>query len=671
MAKSSKPRSAPKKTKASIELNTSADDLIFGVGVASLKPEAKFPVSEWADAFRVLSPVSSAEAGPWRTSRTPYAREIMDMLSSGSPAQRVIFMKASQIGGTEIGLNWLGYIADMAPGPTLYVVPNESFAKDYSRLRITPMIEESERLKSKISEAKSRDSGNTIMRKEFPGGYLAMTGANVPSNLRGKPIRYLFMDELDEFPGDVGGQGDPVELAITRTRTFSRRKKIYAASSPTIAGRSRIEKLFEESDKRYFFVPCTSCGHMQRLVWSQIKWVDREPNTAVYECEKCQHHMREFEKTSMLANGEWRATQTAKNAATVGYHLSALYSPPGMFSWAECVESFLKSKEDRLLLKVFVNTILGEVFEERGDAPDWEILSARKENYPRGLIPSGGYIITAGVDIQKDRAEVEIVAWGSGKTSWSVDYRIIDGAPEGFELWERLDKLLLEEFAHEEGGSLPIHMLAVDSGAFTQYVYDWARRHPPGRVMAVKGMDSANQILMTPKFVDVDIRGKRIPNGVRLWGVGVSIAKMELYTLLRLPKNEDGTYPAGFVHFPSYDDVWFKQLTAESLVQRNKKGGGVDFSWVLPPGKRAEALDCRVYARAAAAGLSVDRFTDVQWDRIREEFNSTIKGDRRIQKQQKRDAPAPPRMSGAPSGMQLKPSHRPARGLRADWHDPD
>lgn len=669
MAASSKKK---RTTKETISIESAADELVFSTGVQSMKPESHFPVSEWADAFRILSPVSSPEPGPWRTSRTPYAKEIMDMLSSGSPARRVIFMKGSQIGGTEIGLNWLGYIIDMAPGPTLYVVPNETFAKDYSKLRISPMITESERLSAKVSEPKSRDSGNTILRKEFAGGFLAMAGANAPASLRGKPIRYLFCDEVDEYLGDVGGQGDPVELSIVRTRNFSRRGKIYIASSPTIAGRSRIEKLFLETDKRYYFVPCTQCGHMQRLVWSQVKWYDGDPNTAVYECEKCSHHMREFEKTSLLANGEWRATAKSQSAGSYGYHLSALYSPPGMFSWAECVEQFLKAKDDRLRLKVFINTILGETFEERGDAPDWELLSARKENYPRGQVPEGGYILTAGVDVQKDRAEIEIVAWGKGKTSWSIDYRMIEGSPEGMELWAKLDKLLLEEFAHEEGGSLPIHMMAIDSGAFTQYVYDWARRHPPGRVMAVKGMDSASQILMTPKLVDVDIRGKRIPNGVRLWGVGSSIAKMELYTMLRLPKNEDGTFPAGYVHFPSYDDVWFKQLTAENLVQKNKKGGGVEFFWSLPSGKRNEALDCRVYARAGAAGLSVDRFTDTQWDRIAEEFRASRKIDRRAKQdstqQNRRQTPS------APQGLMRKhfgDAPTQGRGVRADWHETD
>lgn len=661
-----------KSSKRKIEISGDADSLVFETGLSGLRAEQKMPVSEWADSFRVVSAMSSPEPGQWRTDRVPYAKEIMDALSVGSQYKKIVFMKGSQIGGTEIGLNWLGYIMDVAPGPVLYTVPNETFAKEYSRLRIDPMIEECERLTGKVREPKSRDGGNTTLRKEFIGGSLSMTGANSSANLRGKPIRFLFMDEVDEYPGDVGGQGDSAYQAEVRTRNFSRRKKIYAVSSPTIAGRSRIANMFRETDMRYFFVPCPSCGHMQKLVWAQVKWFDGNPKTAVYECEKCSHHIHDYEKQSLLANGEWRATAKCPRDV-VGFHLSALYSPVGWFSWSDCVEMFLKAKDDRLVLKVFVNTILGEEFEERGDAPDWELLAARRESYARNVVPRGAHILTCGVDVQKDRLELEIVGWGKGKTTWSIDYRVLPGSPESGNTWALLDQILLEEIPCEEGGALPVRMLAIDSGAFTQFVYQWARQHPPGRVMAVKGMDSANQILMTPKMVDVDIRGKRIQAGVKLWGAGVSIAKLELYSLLRLRQNDDGTYPPGFCHFPFYDDTWFKGITAEQLMTRQKRSGAVTSDWVLPPGKRNEPLDCRILNRVAAAGLSLDRFSDLQWDRIAEESNARKSGKR----DDKAQASAPPQKLSQQSRLTnfdgRTSSRHPlsGKGIRADWNDPD
>jgi len=658
-----------KSSNRKIKIENPADALVFDAGLSSLRSEQKMTVSEWADSFRVVSSMSSPEPGQWRTDRIPYAREIMDALSVGSPYKKIVWMKGSQIGGTEVGLNWLGYIMDLAPGPILYTVPNDTFAKDYSRLRVDPLIDECERLSIKVSEPKSRDGGNTTLRKEFIGGSLSMTGANSSASLRGKPIRYLFMDEVDEYPGDIGGQGDSAAQAEVRTRNFSRRKKIYAVSSPTIAGRSRIANMFRETDMRYYFVPCPACGHMQRLVWSQVKWWDDNPKTVVYECESCSHHIHDYEKQSLLANGEWRATAQCQSDV-VGFHLSALYSPVGWFSWSECVEMFLLAKKDRLVLKVFVNTILGEEFEERGDAPDWEILAARRESYPTNVVPSGAYILTCGVDVQKDRLELEIVGWGKGKTSWSIDYRILAGTPDNENTWALLDQVLLEEVPCEDGGSLPIRMLAIDSGAFTQFVYQWARKHPPGRVMATKGMDSANQILLPPKMMDVDIRGKRIPNGVKLWGAGVSIAKLELYSLLRMRQNDDGSYPSGYCHFPFYDDVYFKGLTSEQLVTKNKKTGGISSSWVLPPGRRNEPLDCRILNRIAAAGLSLDRFSDAQWDIIAEEFSARKKDPKQ------RDSHAPPSVPARRSQQSINvgASRRnplSGRGIRADWNDPD
>jgi len=669
MAKSSKTQP---KSKTKIEY------FVFEAGREGLAPDRDLTVSQWADSERVLSNISSPEPGPWRTERVPYMREIMDALTSTSPFKKVVFMKGSQIAGTEAGLNWIGYCMDVSPGPMLYILPNMTFARDYSNQRLGPMIDESPALKGKVRESRAKKGGSTILRKEFPMGTFGLTGAETSAAVKGKPVKYLFMDEVDEYPKDVKRQGSVIKLAEVRTRNF-RGKKIYICSSPTIKGASNIEHEFEQTDKRYYFVPCTSCSHMQRLVWAQVKWESGNPKSAHYECIKCGHKMQEYEKQAMLANGEWRATATSKSKDLVGYHLSALYSPVGWLSWSDCVEQFLEAKEDRLLLKVFVNTVLGETFEERGDAPDWEIVAARRETYQQNIVPNGAVFLTAGVDVQKDRLEMEIVGWGRGKTTWSVAYRTIWGNPDdedpGKNPWEKLDSVLMETFEREDGGHVPIHMLAIDSSAYTMIVYDWARRHPPGRVMAVKGMDGLTQILRQPKFVDIDIRGKRIANGVRMWGAGVSMAKMELYTMLRLKRNADGTFPPGYMHFPAYDDIWFQQMCSEQLVTRTKADGTTQFVWILPEGKKNEALDCRIYNRMAAAGLSLDRYTEAMWDKAEEDMG--LMSRQRKESLQKRitetihPAPKaqPDRISNLRGGQNSRGGGR--GGLRPDWHDDD
>lgn len=274
---------------------------------AGLKPDPLLKVSEWADEFRVLSQTASSEPGKWRTERTPYLKEIMDSLSPSSSVERVIFMKGAQIGGTEAGNNWIFYVIDQTPGPMLVVQPTVEMGKRWSKGRFAPLIDSTPCLKSKVKDPRSRDSGNTVQSKEFPGGMVVITGANSAVGLRSMPVKYLFLDEIDAYSGDSGGEGDPVLLAIARTNTFKRRK-IFLVSTPTVHGISRIEKEFESSDKRYFFVPCPHCNHYQVLKWPQIKWENNDPKTAHYECTECKGKIENHQKTEMLSRGQWRAT---------------------------------------------------------------------------------------------------------------------------------------------------------------------------------------------------------------------------------------------------------------------------------------------------------------------------------------------------------------------------
>ena len=305
---------------------TAIDELI-ATSIDALQFEPELTVSQWADEHRMLSGKASAEPGPWRTDRTPYLREIMDELSTTSSVQRVVLMAGAQLGKTEAGSNWLGYVIAHAGGPMLMVQPTVDMAKRLSKQRLESLISETPCLSERIAPARSRDSGNTMFAKEWAGGMMILTGANSATGLRSAPCRHIFLDEVDAFPTDVDGEGDPVTLAERRSTTFSRRK-IFMTSTPTVKEFSRIESEFLLSDQRRYFVPCPCCGTLQWLKWPQLKWDDNEPSTVLYECEHCKERFTESHKTQMLTDGRWMATAPG-DGKTAGFHLSSLYSPLG------------------------------------------------------------------------------------------------------------------------------------------------------------------------------------------------------------------------------------------------------------------------------------------------------------------------------------------------------
>jgi phage terminase large subunit GpA-like protein len=593
------------------------EEIYAAAAAAGARPDPLQTISQWADTYRTLSQRASAEPGPWRTERTPYLREIMDCLSPSSAIERVVFMKAGQIGGTECGNNWIGYVIHQAPGPMMAIQPTVEMAKRNSKQRIDALIEESEVLRKLVSDPRSRDSGNTVLSKEFPGGVLVMTGANSAVGLRSMAARYLFLDEVDAYPGDVEGEGDPVNLATTRTRTFARRK-IFLCSTPKITGLSRIEAAFEESDQRRYWVPCPVCNQFQILRFPQLRWPKERPEDAVYVCEHCGQEIQNHQKHWMLPRGEWRAN-AAGDGRTTGFHLSSLYSPVGWFSWGDAAKQFDQAQKNPALLQVFINTVLGETWALRGEAPDWQRLYDRREDHPIGIVPRGGLFLTAGIDIQKDRIEVEVVAWGRGKESWSVDYQVLEGQTAEAAVWHRLTALLDTSYPSENGSSLPIAKFAIDSGYATGEVYAWARQNGGTRAVVIKGDARAASPVSPPSPIDVGPQGTRIRRGIKVWPVNGSMIKEELYRWLRLeqPEEESGDpFPPGYCHFPKYGAEYFKQITAEQLVTRVVRGYRRP-EWQKTR-ERNEALDCRVYARAAAAVYGVDRFTDHTWQALAE-----------------------------------------------------
>ncbi len=631
----------------------SPEQIYRASAAAGARPDPFLTISQWADKYRWLSQRASAEAGQWRTDRTPYLREIMDCLSPSSHIERTVFMKGAQIGGTECGNNWIGYVIHQAPGPMMAVQPTVEMAKRNSKQRIDPLIEESEVLRNLVHESRSRDSGNTVLSKDFPGGVLVMTGANSAVGLRSMAARYLFLDEIDGYPGDVDGEGDPINLALARTRTFSRRK-VFLVSTPKITGMSRIEAAYEESDKRQYVVPCPVCREFQVLKFPQLRWPKGEPEKAAYVCEHCGQQIQNHQKQWMLPRGQWRATAKG-DGKTAGFHLSSLYSPVGWFSWGEAAKQFEQAQKTPSLLQVFVNTVLGDTWTLLGEAPDWKKLYDRREPYKISLVPCGGIFITAGADVQRDRIEVEVVAWGRGKESWSIDYRVFEGDTSRGLVWEKLTGLLNETFTTTSGLELPIIQMAVDSGYATTEVYEWARRQG-SRVLVVKGDSRAPAILGAASPIDVGPLGVKLRHGVKVWPVNSGMAKEELYRWLRLerPTDEDleqgVPHPPGYCHFPRYSEEYFKQITAEQLVAKLVKGYR-KLEWQKMR-ERNEALDCRVYARAAAARVGLDRFQEKHWRAVADRMGIPI------QSQPPAPTQPPPRVPVAP------PAAAPRRGRR-------
>lgn len=604
-----------------------------------LRPDPRITVSEWADRHRMLTTRSSAEPGPWRTDRTPYLREPMDCLSSSSPVEDVTLVKGSQLGGSEMGNNWIGYAIDHAPGPFMAVMPTEKVQKRKSRQTLDALIEDTPRLAAKVSARKSRDPGNTTLLKVFPGGMLVLASAESAADLRSMAARYLFLDEVDAFPEELEGEGDPCELAERATHTFSRNRKILRVSTPTIQGRSRIERFFEQTDRRHYHVPCPHCAKLQRITWPRIRWESKDDElpelvirdlrerrrVAWLECEGCGKKIDEYHKDKMLAAGVWIPEDPSRGEKVRGYRISALYSPHGMYSWTQCVARFLRSQGSPQRLRVWVNQDLGESFKEKGDAPEWRRLYELRERYPLATIPRAACFLTAGVDVQADRIEYEVVAWGPGLETWSlcyVSYPCDPGSPEGL---AEVDRLLSRPFPFERAPGKPelapmvLAGLAIDTGYKAQEVYAWARRYGrSARVFLVKGRSGTQVPVGVPSAVDVEVGGHKVKRGVRLWPVDPGVLKEELYARLELrpPVDPAAGYPPGYCHFPQYGAEYFKGLTAEVLVRRRLKGGRIVQDWEKIR-ERNEPLDARVYARAAAYILGADRLRGQDWEAMR------------------------------------------------------
>ena len=570
--------------KATIELFTR----IFSV----LAPPPNMTISEWADKYRRLSSESSAEPGRWRTSKAPYQREIMDAVCD-IRIQKIVIMSAAQIGKTDaLILNPIGYYMHYVPSPIMVMQPTIQMAETFSKDRLSPMLRDTPVLRDRVND-KSRNSGNTILQKIFPGGHVTMVGANSPSSLASRPMRILLADEIDRYPATAGNEGDPLLLAAKRLATFWNKKEV-CVSTPTNKETSRIAVEFENSTQEEWNVPCPACGAYTPLSWGNIRFDKNNLEEIECVCPACGAISSEIEWKEQFQKGKFVAKYPERKVR--GFHLNALASL--FVEWREIVEKFLTANEEKKkgnieLLKVWTNTEMGETWEEDGEQIETDDLYKRREEYGCE-VPEGVLVLTAGVDVQDNRFEIEVVGWGVEKESWGIRYQVIYGDLKRQPVWDELDAFLSQTFETEDGRRLKIICTCVDSGGhFSTQVYRFCKARTVRRVFAIKGKGGMEVPYYNRPTTSNIIKAPLIT-------VGVDTGKALLQQRLLVQK-----WGPNFCHFPSdegrgYTEEYFRGLTAEKMVVTYKKGRA-QYVWTLKDSgyRRNEPLDIRNYATVA------------------------------------------------------------------------
>lgn len=577
----------------------------------AFRPPEKLTLSEWADRYAFLSAESSAEGGRWHT--LPYQKGIMDAITDAK-VEQVTVMKSARVGYSKILNHTIAFHIHQDPCPIMLVQPTIEDAQGYSKEEIAPMLRDTPCLKGLVSESKAKDGANTILQKQFPGGTLSMVGANSPRGFRRVSRRVVLFDEVDGYPASAGAEGDQIKLGIRRTEYYWNRT-IVAGSTPTVKDFSRVERMFLQTDQRRYFVPCPDCGHMQYLKWPNIRWTDGDPSTAGYCCESCGVIIPHSKKRWMVERGEWRATAPG-NGKHVGFHIWAAYSYSPNATWPNLVEEFLDAKNDAEQLKTFVNTVLGETWEDEyaSKIGATDLLErAASEQYQQYVPPAEVLALTIGCDVQDDRLSLSVWGWGREEEGWLIDRVKLYGSPSRPEVWKQLDEILQKPYLNEADEEMKVLCCAIDSGGHhTQEVYQYSRERAAMGVIAIKGMSQKGKPpLGKASKVDVDYKGKALKKGAQLFPVGVDTVKSLLFG--RLKHNDPG---AGYLHFfPTIGADYFEELTAEKQILRFRNGYP-ERVWVKKSQAPNEALDEMNYAYAALHRLyqKMDRRTI--WDQL-------------------------------------------------------
>lgn len=618
-----------------------------------LEPDPNLTVHEWADRYMVIpKSTGSNEAGPYRTARTPHAREVMLALSDNHPCKRVAVMGASQMLKTQVGLNWFMASVHQSPSNFLWLVPTGKLQKRAAS-RIDKTIAAIPQIAMRVAKPHSRDASNNNDIKEYTGGALYLATAGAAANLSELSVRRVLFDEIDRAKENVGGEGDPAELAEARQTTFERNRKAYYPSSPTIEGESVIESLYRRGTQREALAECIHCGHAQPLDFfdgngNQRLIVSEDGKRAMYPCCECGGLHEEGDKTRMFANGLW-SEGLAGDGETESFTISAMFLPYGWIPWISLVRQYNMAKakleegsEEAMI--VFYNTRLARCWTRSKESTRYEQLMNRAEPYKLGTVPAGGLILTAAIDTQAYRLEFKVVAWGEGMESWIIDYQVIHGSPSETETWDKADALLKGRYRHASGAMLNISAAFVDSGGSnTQDVYNFTYSRKRRNIFAVKGHSRPNRPILSgkPSQVDVDWRGKIERKGAQLWLVGPDTAKDYLQS--RWSRTSGG----GAVHFSNeLPEAYYKGMTAEYRTYGYKRGRKVSW-WEKKKGEANEPLDLMVYNLGAAYYLGLHKKTEHGWSSLRDRL-MPAQGDllNPVQTSGPTDSePAPPRAS--------------------------
>lgn len=495
-------------------------------------------------------------------------------------------MWGAQTGKTQLINCGQAYFIAQRPSSQMMMQPSQGDLKTWLETKFTPMVEANPVLTELMAKPRARDGVNNQQMKSYPGGWLMFAWSGSPKTMRGRSAPKIWCDEVDGY--ERTAEGDAMDLLWQRAATFGDDRLLVATSTPTVKGASKIEDSFEAGDMRRFYIPCPDCGEMQTLKWSQVEWdKDSEtgehlPETARYICEHCDHWISDGEKLAGLRKGQWIAEKPFRGHAS--YHLNELYS--AFRKWREIVESFLEKKATNSL-QTFVNVSLAETWEEEGETVDGNALYMRREHYA-AEVPQRGLVLVAGVDVQDDRIEGEVIAYGEGFESWGVDYFVLHGNPAEPTLWQQLEDRLNKSYRHEHGDEMQIAAACIDSGGhYTQQVYDFIKKNNHKRWWPIKGSSERGKPIIAN-------RGSTSNKGnVKLFTVGTDTAKELVYSRLGIANPGPG-----YCHFPiGYDEEYFLQLTAEKRVTRYVKG--FPRQEFIKTRARNEALDCRVYALAA------------------------------------------------------------------------
>ena len=603
-------------------------------------PPPRMTISEWADARRTITE-GPEKGGPWRTSRIPYLAAIQDALLPSHPAPVVVFLKSSQTGGTTIAGNWIGRTIEVEPDDFLVVFPGEKMGRRWARGKLNRMIATTPSLRNLIALSVRSNGRNSLLEKTFRGGRLVIGSANIPTDLAMESAPYVLCDELDRMPEDVGGEGDPVELALRRSATFTRRKA-FLISTPT-GEDSRTWQWWRQSTMSRYYVPCVHCGHMQWLRWDQLKWPVGKPKQAAYLCEECAALIDEGLKTDMLAAGEWRAEHPERESEVAGFHVSGLYTPIGLGdTWAQHAAAWERAQGKQARLQVFYNTRLGEIYAGDRRALAWEDVKSRAEPYALRSIPAGVLVLTSHTDVQKDRLETQIIGWGRGEQATVIDYQVHVGDPTRDEVWAELDAYLGRPIVNSFGVPMLLACSLVDSGYLTDHVLNFTRPRRARAIFASRGSQTATRPpIGRPTYPDTKKRGRRVQpdkRGAERYELGVSAIKAWLFEQLRADVGADGQFvpPAErHVRFPAgLPDEYFRGLASE--VYDPKEG------WVVRY-ERNEPLDTFVGARAAALHhrVGIDRLGEADWARLEALYEPKEGAERRAA-----DEPAPATQGG-------------------------